>query len=82
MFRDFILVSIGLSVGVALTGWSLYMIVRYYRSAPEDRQPIRAYFRISWLFLLIGLADLGKVGRDMVQLIKLALGEPADPGDL
>ncbi|MCR9141751.1 MAG: hypothetical protein NXI24_05830 [bacterium] len=82
MVREFILVSISVLVGLALTGWSSYMIVRYYRTPKEGRPAIKAYFKVAWLFLLIGLADLGKAVKDLIQVVRLASGEPADPTDL
>lgn len=82
MFREFTLVSISVIVGLALTGWSSYMIVRYYRAPKDERPAIKAYFKVAWLFLLIGLADLGKAVKDLIHLIRLASGEPADPTDL
>lgn len=82
MVREFILVAISIIVGLALTGWSSYMIVRYFRTTRAERAPIRVYFKVAWLFLLIGTADLGKAVKDLIVLIRLASGEPADPTNL
>jgi tryptophan-rich sensory protein len=75
MVREFILVIISIVVGLALAGWSAYMIWHYYRTPKTERLPVRVYFRIAWLFLLIGLADLGKALGDLVKLIGRMAGE-------
>ena len=82
MVRELVLVLISIAVGVGLAGWSIYMLVRYYRTPKDERGPIRVYFRVAWLFLVIGLADLGKAVKDLIQWLRLASGEPGDPTDL
>lgn len=58
---------LGFLFGAMLLGWSSWMLVLYYRtpSSLRPRRRIRPWMAI--LFLLIGLADLSKAIRDLMQ---------------
>lgn len=64
------LVGIAVVVGLLMTGWSVYMIVRYALAPREERRSLRFYFYLGLLFFLIGTGDLFKVYRDVRALLE------------
>lgn len=64
--REVILLCVAILLGLALTVWGLYMIVRYYRTPRAERKRVRPYVYFGWPLLLIGSGDLAKAVIDLI----------------
>ena len=64
--REFILILLGLCIGILMAVWSAWHIVSYARADSCQRRQRRFYFRIALFVALIALGDLTKALRDLL----------------
>ena len=69
LYEGFVLLLTGL-VGILMTGWSLIIIVTYFKTGTKERYEKRIYFRVAWFVLLIGIGDLTKVLRETIAFLR------------
>lgn len=57
---------LGFIVGFMLTGWSIWILYNYYRLPSIGKKLKKVQLWLGILILLIGLADLAKAIRDIL----------------